>query len=421
MERQYVGARYVPRFVGEYDETQIYEGLDVVDNGMGTSYIARKPVPAGTPLTNTEYWFIYGASSGAIIQLQNDMTEVQNDIEDINDDIDDINDKMERELLVLGNSYSDYGCTDKLGALFNKYYRRNGSGSGFLTYTSHSTTFIDQLDTAIADATIDKNKITDILFCSAMGDTRAFTEDSSNFNSRLQTALASAQTKIANNFPNVKRVMITFAETRSVPYFSDNDYNALFTVHRLFKILAPSYNMEYIGWTGFDSLFVASDLSSDNYHPSTEGTSKIGERIKQAYLGHIEYMVKQSVGSVPFRYTSAGTITLIVQFTPDKTQIECRIGSVTNGASVTLTANDTFITTASLSMPAPAPLYNGVNLYAHLCHGSNGTQLDFLCLSLERDTHGEAKLRNVYAPLASTAGHSQIVMPEFCLIDYFNC
>ena len=147
MERQYVGARYVPRFVGEYDETQIYEGLDVVDNGMGTSYIARKPVPAGTPLTNTEYWFIYGASSGAIIQLQNDMTEVQNDIEDINDDIDDINDKMERELLVLGNSYSDYGCTDKLGALFNKYYRRNGSGSGFLTYTSHSTTFIDQLDT----------------------------------------------------------------------------------------------------------------------------------------------------------------------------------------------------------------------------------------------------------------------------------
>lgn len=78
--RQYIGARYVPRFTGTYDPTQIYEALDVVDNGSGTSYIARKNVPAGTPLTDTDYWFVYGASSGAIIALQNDMIQAQNDI-----------------------------------------------------------------------------------------------------------------------------------------------------------------------------------------------------------------------------------------------------------------------------------------------------------------------------------------------------
>ena len=71
--RQYIGARYIPRFLGDYDPTTIYEALDVVDNGMGTSYIARKTVPAGTPLTNTEYWFVYGASSGAILDLQTRM------------------------------------------------------------------------------------------------------------------------------------------------------------------------------------------------------------------------------------------------------------------------------------------------------------------------------------------------------------
>ena len=48
--RQYVGARYVPRFLGTYDPTQNYDALDVVDNGSGTSYIARKTVPAGTYL-----------------------------------------------------------------------------------------------------------------------------------------------------------------------------------------------------------------------------------------------------------------------------------------------------------------------------------------------------------------------------------
>ena len=67
---KYVGARYVPKFMGTYDPTQDYEALSVVDNGMGTSYVSNKPAPAGTPLTDTDYWALYGATSGAIINLQ---------------------------------------------------------------------------------------------------------------------------------------------------------------------------------------------------------------------------------------------------------------------------------------------------------------------------------------------------------------
>lgn len=83
--REYVGARYVPRFLGTYSPTTIYDALDVVDDGMGTSYIARKTTPAGTPLNDTTYWFVYGASSGAIISLQNRMTAAENDITAIQD------------------------------------------------------------------------------------------------------------------------------------------------------------------------------------------------------------------------------------------------------------------------------------------------------------------------------------------------
>lgn len=76
---QYVGARYVPDVTGStYDPTQAYENLVVVDNGMGTSYISRKPVPAGIPLSNTEYWALYGASNGAIIYLQNQIGNLDN-------------------------------------------------------------------------------------------------------------------------------------------------------------------------------------------------------------------------------------------------------------------------------------------------------------------------------------------------------
>ena len=75
---EYIGARYVPKFMDTYDPTTSYEALCVVDNGMGTSYISKKPTPAGTPLTNRDYWAIYGSPNGAI-------THLQDEIDDIND------------------------------------------------------------------------------------------------------------------------------------------------------------------------------------------------------------------------------------------------------------------------------------------------------------------------------------------------
>ena len=83
--RQYIGARYVPKFMGTYDVTQEYEALSVVDNGLGTSYISRIPTPAGTPLTDRNYWIVYGASSGAVINLQNQIDDINRAMGDIED------------------------------------------------------------------------------------------------------------------------------------------------------------------------------------------------------------------------------------------------------------------------------------------------------------------------------------------------
>ena len=74
----YIGARYVPNFIGTYDATQNYEAMDVVDNGSGTTYIAKKNAPAGTPLTDTDFWFVYGTANGAIINLQNQIDQINN-------------------------------------------------------------------------------------------------------------------------------------------------------------------------------------------------------------------------------------------------------------------------------------------------------------------------------------------------------
>ena len=122
---KYVGARYVPKFEGTYDATQSYENMSVVDNGMGTSYISQKPVPAGTPLTDTDYWALYGASSGAIINLQNQIgtlgdldtsnkTDLVSAINEVaaNDHYEYIRGK---KILIIGDSLSDENFYESRG------------------------------------------------------------------------------------------------------------------------------------------------------------------------------------------------------------------------------------------------------------------------------------------------------------------
>ena len=55
INRQYVGARYVPKIVGEWNKALQYEALSVVTY-MGNSFTSKVPVPANVEIKNTDYW-----------------------------------------------------------------------------------------------------------------------------------------------------------------------------------------------------------------------------------------------------------------------------------------------------------------------------------------------------------------------------
>lgn len=55
--REYVGARYVPIVVGEWDSSKTYEPLMVVTH-EGSSYTSRQYVPAGIDIANESYWIL---------------------------------------------------------------------------------------------------------------------------------------------------------------------------------------------------------------------------------------------------------------------------------------------------------------------------------------------------------------------------
>ena len=73
----YIGSRYVPIFTGAWNETMTYEPLTIVEYGNST-YTSKKPVPAGTVPTNTEYWALTGNYNGQISNLQNQINDIRN-------------------------------------------------------------------------------------------------------------------------------------------------------------------------------------------------------------------------------------------------------------------------------------------------------------------------------------------------------
>ena len=63
----YVGAIDVVKAVGEWDASTAYNNLNIVTQN-GSAYIAKQNVPAGTLLTNTNYWMkiTYGLTIGTV-------------------------------------------------------------------------------------------------------------------------------------------------------------------------------------------------------------------------------------------------------------------------------------------------------------------------------------------------------------------
>ena len=457
MVREYIGARYVPRFLGTYDPAAEYEALDVVDNGSGTSYIARKRVPAGTPLTTAEYWFLYGASSGAIIQLQNDMIAAQGDIINLQGDmtlaqgditqiklditalqgsvlgldnrlgnvesdltaLQNIVTGLDKKLLVIGNSYVNYDVAEPLKELFAQSYQYMSGGVGFVPYTGHTDAFEDVLDTAIAGLSNDeKNGITNIIFVSAVGDTRAWTESGdTSYKSALSTTLSNIQSKITANFPNCNDVSICLAESRNTAYFSNNTYQALFKIHSIFKLYASLYGMRYIGWAGFNSLFVNADFQSDGYHPSTTGALRIGTRMKHMFIGNFEYRIFHASGNVPCAYSNNATVTVDYSFTPDDVDFHIRRINATNGASVTLAANTPLLAAGDFPIPIPPPSQS-IQIFSKLNVRTTGAQADYLDISLVGDSHGVGQFVNQFAPLASTVANATLFTDSWNSFGY---
>ena len=77
----YIGQRYVPKVMGQWNSTQDYEGLSIVIH-QGDSYTSKKHVPAGIDIHNEEFWVITGNYNAQIADYQNRVSIVEDKIDE---------------------------------------------------------------------------------------------------------------------------------------------------------------------------------------------------------------------------------------------------------------------------------------------------------------------------------------------------
>lgn len=290
--RQYVGARYVPKFSdvngGEWDDTYTYEPLTIVKHG-NDYYTSNKEVPTGIAITNTEYWVLTGNYNGAISELHDEIGVINSSIlsiggqiEDINEDIDEINSKINvesRYWLFMGDSYDTIvannswidDVADYLGISSDHYYKRSHGGYGF-TPNIPEYTFLNYLQSNPVDH---PENITDIVICSGANDINGTYAN-------LVSAMAAFDTYVKSIYPNLQRIHLGFIgfqaskTNRSKYVMFASWYKRAATQLGWISLNGVENIMKYTGY--IDTVY------SDYQHPTSDGVTALAVGIANALL-----------------------------------------------------------------------------------------------------------------------------------------
>lgn len=149
MTRQYIGARYVPKFYeGEGGSNEWvygvpYENLTIVTH-LGNTYTSKKPVPVGVQIDNTEYWVITGNYNAQV-------EEYRKEVSYIKAKLDGIKFKTDVDLeLVKDNKCASATNTKKIMQAFS---------DGYGVFLSNGTYYCETITMKNGDVLIGENKI----------------------------------------------------------------------------------------------------------------------------------------------------------------------------------------------------------------------------------------------------------------------
>lgn len=258
VNRQYVGARYVPKVMGVWNKALQYEALSIVTY-LGNSFTSKIPVPANIDITNETYWVNTGNYNAQVEAYRSETAKLNTDL---NNETTNRKNADKDNILWIGDSYSvNYnhklpnGVRDMLNA--KNWYEYSKGGAGFAGAWAGET-FNDLIQQA-------KNELSDsqkemIKYVYIVGGAN----DSSFDWSALKPKVVSTVNNARSSFPNAQ-VCFIFASCAYDTYLdlltkTKNMCNDL--------IVPCIFAMPYYYLTG-------SFYNTDNLHFSSDATNYI--------------------------------------------------------------------------------------------------------------------------------------------------
>lgn len=309
----YTGMRYVPVFADppEWSSANTYEALEVVIH-EGNSYTSKIPVPVGIDIANPKYWALTGNYNAQVEQYRKEVEQYRKDVEALESStakgFADIRAYVAQEVattaVYIGNSYTDgvggtasgglFGQTNKL---FKKAFKYTSSGAGFLINSVTTESFNDLLNKAIQDTKVTNSEVTHVILIGAWGDSRSLAElGATNWITQEQAAMKTLADNAKANFPNLRRIVYYWAESRRIPIlntggaFDSPEWS--YRVHNNIDFMTRKSGIEYGGWIGWSIWQNQTAFSADSYHPNDTGYGIMGEQLIKSFHGDLEYFAR---------------------------------------------------------------------------------------------------------------------------------
>lgn len=268
INRQYVGARYVPKVMGEWNRALQYEALSIVTYA-GNSFTSKIPVPANIDISNGTYWVNTGNYNAQVEAYRQETAQLKSDL---NNETTNRKNADKDNILWIGDSYSvNYshklpnGVRNMLNA--TNWYEYSMGGAGFAGKWAGAS-FNDLLNQAKSEmSATQKEMIKYVYFVGGAND--------SNFTwEALKPKVIDTINNAKGSFPNAQVCFI----------FASCAYDTYLDLHTKTRnisndLIAPCiFAMPYYYLTG-------AFYNTDNIHFSSDATNYIISVISNLICG----------------------------------------------------------------------------------------------------------------------------------------
>ena len=289
--RQYIGARYVPKFADPivWNKDTTYEALTIVTY-LNNSYTSKKPVPLGIDIKNEEYWVLTGNYNSQVEQYRKDVEQLSGEVEQLDAGLSDAQNRLtnvekmttKRRYIFVSDSYADNSagalnydgktwvefCCDKLKKTIGidafKLYK---AGSGF---TVGNNTFLNVLQNGESQIS-EPSTITDIVICGGCNDKGAP-------ETGISSALSSIKEYAKTTYPNAN------ISVGCIGWFNTNDFDFLTASYTQDYYKSACINNACTYLNGVENILHLYTLFGNGHHPNIDGSQKIGSGVADALM-----------------------------------------------------------------------------------------------------------------------------------------